>query len=279
MKKAMDSSELWNNAKALILTILIFYVAAQLIGLYTGIIIMKDVEKNPVAKALSQEGDPLLIFAYILLSAFVLILVIKMLKFLFPLLEFAALSTALSLPLYAFLRPFLPALESTALGIILALLVALLKFKYPVIKNGAAMLAAAGVGAALGVAFDLYAAFLFLLFFSLYDFVAVFITKHMEVMAREAIKRNAAYTITAVKGGKRMDLGTGDLAAPVMLETAALLHHPIAALFIFAGALISMSLFLWLVWRKKMLLPALPPQFAGMVVLYLIGAVVGAYPL
>ena len=76
---------------------------------------------------------------------------------------------------------------------------------------------------------------------------------------------------------KRIDLGTGDLIAPVMLEVSILPYSPVAALFVMAGSFVAMALFLFFVWKKKLVLPALPPIVLGMVAGLIAGFVIGAY--
>jgi hypothetical protein len=105
----------------------------------------------------------------------------------------------------------------------------------------------------------------------------------MVEIADYVIKKDLAFTVTArtvvpeTKEVKRVDLGTGDLIAPIMLEVSIMPYSPLAALFIMAGAVTALALFLTYVWRKKLVLPALPPIVLGMVIGLLIAFAVGAY--
>ena len=125
---------------------------------------------------------------------------------------------------------------------------------------------------------------LFLILLSIYDFLSVFATKHMVEMAEFIVKKDMAFTVTArappeKPGGKeqRIDLGTGDMIAPIMLEVSALSISPVASACVFIGAVVSMGIFLTFVFRKKMVLPALPPIVLGMIVGLLAGYLLGLY--
>jgi hypothetical protein len=67
------------------------------------------------------------------------------------------------------------------------------------------------------------------------------------------------------------------MIAPIMMEVSALTISPIASAFVFIGAVVSMGLFLTYVWKKKMVLPALPPIVLGMIVGLLAGFLLGLY--
>ena len=132
--------------------------------------------------------------------------------------------------------------------------------------------------------FGLFPLILFLILLSAYDYLSVFTTKHMVEMANFIIKQDLAFTVTArgppVKPGQqeqRIDLGTGDMIAPIMLEVSALSMSPTATAFVLVGAIISMALFITMVWKKKMVLPALPPIVLGMIVSLLLGFLLGLY--
>jgi uncharacterized membrane protein len=76
---------------------------------------------------------------------------------------------------------------------------------------------------------------------------------------------------------QRMDLGTGDLIAPVMLEVSAMAYNPLATVFVFAGAIVALALFMVAVYKKKMVLPALPPIVLGMVLSLMMGFLLNFY--
>jgi presenilin-like A22 family membrane protease len=145
-------------------------------------------------------------------------------------------------------------------------------------------MATAGVGVIFGISLGLTPLILFLIFLSVYDFISVFKTKHMVEMADFIVSKEMAFTVTAKAPPKapgqkeqRIDLGTGDMIAPIMLEVAVLPLSPIATIFVFVGAVVSLGIFLSLVWKKKMVLPALPPIVLGMILSLAIGFLLRLY--
>jgi len=270
-----------------------FFIIAQALGIYTGTVIIRDVSENPYVSGLvvtSDANEPmnaLLFIGYILAGAVVMVFLIRKLGFIplvFVAMEFMLIATSSSIVFYALMRNFLGYGESTLAGIIIALLFATAKHFRPQLKNAAAIMATAGVGVIFGISLGLFPLILFLILLSIYDFLSVFATKHMVEMANFIIKKDLAFTVTArappTKPGEkeqRIDLGTGDMIAPIMLEVSALTVSPVASAFVFVGAVVSLGLFLTLVWKKKMVLPALPPIVLGMIVFLLLGFVLKAY--
>ena len=277
----------------LITTILVFFISAQLLGIFTGITIVLDLTKNPYVNGLVMTGNvnnPLnavFFIIYMLLGAVVMIILMRVFRLrimAFRLLEFVMIATTSSIVFYAFLRLALGYGESTALGIVLGLAFSAAKIIRPSLKNAAAILATAGVGVIFGISLGLFPVVLFLILLAIYDYLSVFSTKHMVEMANFVVQRDLAFTVTAkgppaAPGQKeqRVDLGTGDMIAPIMMEVSALAFNPVAAAFVFVGAVVSLAIFLQYVWKKKMVLPALPPIVLGMFVALMIGFLVGAY--
>ncbi|MFH0737286.1 MAG: presenilin family intramembrane aspartyl protease [Candidatus Micrarchaeota archaeon] len=269
------------------------FMIAQLLGIFTGLVVLTDVTRNPYIASLlvtTDSEDPMnaiVFIVYILIGAAVMIALIRYFKvfpLLFRLMEFMMISTSSSIVFYSFFRFFAGYEASMLAGIIVALVFSAAKNFYPQLKNSAAVLATAGVGVIFGMSLGLFPLVLFLIFLSIYDFLAVFKTKHMVEMAEFIVKKDMAFTVTAkappARPGEkeqRLDLGTGDMIAPIMLEVSALAISPVATLFVFIGAVISLGLFLILVFRKKMILPALPPIVLGMVVSLLAGFLLGFY--
>jgi len=277
----------------LILVLLALFMIAQLLGIYTGTVIINDMNQNPYVEDLIVTTDAeepmnaVVFILYILTGAVMMVLLIRLLgvyPIIFRILEFVLISTASSIVFYAFLRIIAPYEASTLAAIAMGLAFAGVKIVRPQLKNMAAILATAGVGVVFGISLGLIPLLIFLVLLSIYDFLAVFTTKHMVEMADYIVKRNLAFTVTArkaaVKKGekeKRIDLGTGDIIAPIMLEVSALSLSPLATLMVFVGAVSSMGVFLHLVFRKGTVLPALPPVVLGMVVALGIGFVAGLY--
>lgn len=266
--------------------LLLMFIATQLLGLYTGSYIIDDVVTNPYVRSMmSIEAGPAAIPYFVvsvLLGAFIFILLHRLhISLLFTLLEMTVISTTTSIFLYAFIKPvFVATLESMAISIGLAIVFAILKQFFHQLKNLAAITSSAGAGAVFGFTFGFTNALIFLLILAIYDYISVYKTKHMITMANEIVKRDMAFTISAEHtypfGKKaRLDLGTGDISLPIMAEVSAYAISPLLAAFVFAGAVTGTLFVLYVAWRHKCVLPALPPIAAGIFLFSLIAIFFG----
>ncbi len=260
-----------------LLKILLFFIATQLLGLYAGVFIIEDAKGNEIVRemvSVQQDAAILPLFIlYILAGAAVFLILIKLrISFLFALLEMMVISVTSSILFYAFLRPFI---QETAFAMAAAVLagisLAVAKHFFSFLKNAAAVLSSAGAGAVFGFTFNFMASLAIFFIMAIYDYIAVFRTKHMVSMAKEIIQKEMSFTVTAkerLPSGKesRLDLGTGDLALPVMVEVAAYQIHPLLAFATMAGATAGVSFVLVYAWRKKIFLPAIPFIFSGIMV-------------
>jgi presenilin-like A22 family membrane protease len=277
----------------LVWAILAFFIIAQVLGIFTGARILLDISQNPYVTGLVVTSDTenplnaLLFLGYMLVGAGIMIALIRFFRLhslVFRAMEFAMVATASSIVFYSFMRLALGYGESTLAGIVLGLAFSGFRMFRPSMKNAAAILATAGVGVVFGISLGLAPVILFLVLLSVYDYLSVFATKHMVEMANFVVQKDLAFTVTAkapppAPGQKeqRMDLGTGDMVAPIMLEVSTLPFSPVATLFVFAGAAAALGIFLYLVWNRKMILPALPPIVFGMIVSLGLGFVLGFY--
>ena len=271
--------------------IMFFFVAVQIIGLFVGNIVVKDLTKNPYVNSLVVTNDinePLnagFFLAYVIFGAVAIMLLIKMnvlREMLFKILEFFMIAGSSSIVFYALLRLAFGYDISTTAGSIFGLAFSALKIYKPQLKNLAAIVSTAGVGVVFGISMGIMPMIIFLALLAIYDFVAVFLTKHMVEMANFVVKNDLAFTVTAREPGKtkdekerRVDLGTGDLVAPVMMEVSLLSINPLASGVVFVGAIISTGIFIWLVKDKKVVLPALPPIVIGMLLSFAVGKMFG----
>ena len=132
------------------------------------------------------------------------------------------------------------------------------KNRWGILRNFAAMVASVGVGIALGLSFPFYYALLFMVIIAVYDFIAVFITKHMLSLANVVQQNNLAFmvgvseymsvpkqtltkeqsqlsasfkanpNVSKLMGSKMVSmpanvaLGTGDLSIPLMVGISAM---------------------------------------------------------
>ncbi|MCX6791008.1 MAG: presenilin family intramembrane aspartyl protease [Candidatus Gribaldobacteria bacterium] len=163
---------------------------------------------------------------------------------------------------------------------------ALKKQPFVWVFNLAIMLACAGVASALGIQLAPIWVCVMMLIFAVYDFVAVYITKHMVKMAKEMIDQEAVMgfvipktaheftsPITEIKTeGKFMVLGGGDVVFPLILVVACLSVNLWTSLIV-AGASLVGLLFIFLIFatqKTRRPLPALPPIALASVLGYLL---------
>jgi presenilin-like A22 family membrane protease len=195
-----------------VMAIVVMFAITQLLAVPAGIFLLQGAQISPEVAQLSvsptgQADDPLnavFFVAYVLGGAVAILLTIKFYKgaLLFRLLEFSVVSGSVAILLFAYLNgltgmPFAPALLlSTMAGFMFGLA----KFFIARLKNTAAILSSAGVGALFGFSMGFWPAMAFILALSLYDYIAVFRTRHMLAMAQALGTRSLSFTITAESG-------------------------------------------------------------------------------
>ena len=133
--------------------------------------------------------------------------------------------------------------------------------------NIALIFTLAGVGAILGASLGMLPVTALLVLLAVYDYISVFITKHMVTIAKESKgKVNLMFLVPV--GGRIMGLGAGDIALPTTFAVSVLAAHgagyaiPTA----FGGLLGLVSLFYYLLDREDVTLPALPPIAGGLLI-------------
>ncbi len=271
----------------LLLKIVFFFLVAQVLGIYAGVFLISDIQSNEFADyfTFKQTGVSSFLFFifYIALGIGIMFLIIKLgHSILFDILEFAVISTTSSIIFYVFLKVlfFLPTIMAIFFAVPIAVLFALSKHFHPSMKNIGAVVASAGAGAVFGFSVGFFPAVILLILLSVYDFIAVFKTKHMLTFAKQIISRNLSFTIDAIEispEGKerRMDLGTGDIALPIMLEVSAFHIAPMLSFLLFIGAVIGALSVMVYAWKTRSILPALPPITLSMFIMGLIGFLLG----
>jgi len=272
--------------------VFLLFVVAQILGMYAGAFITEDAKTNEVIREMKivEEGQSplasLQVMLYILIGAAVMLVLIKFYKgeLLFRLIEFGIISMATSIVVYSFVRPFLQVETAMAGSVLCGLAVGTARMVTKKWKNFVAVVATAGAGAVFGFSLSLGAAFLFLLLLAIYDYIAVFRTKHMVTMANEIIKRDVAFTVsqerTVIVEGKpkkeRIDIGTGDFLAPIMVEVAAYKIGVSAMLTGFIGALVGFWIMIFILYTQRKTIPAIPPITLGIALAYLVAYGVAA---
>jgi presenilin-like A22 family membrane protease len=256
--------------------IVVMFLVAQLLGLYVGTQYLGLIEYGevpPVFENPESLGNPLILFVYMMVSTVGILLLVKFWKPSIRGLE-AFVVFFSSWITFDFLFPV--AIGYFSLGLFLAILLTLWKFFRPTIlsQNVAAVVSGAGVGAVLGASFGIVPSLLFLVILCIYDFVSVFITKHMVILAKALTKTPTAFTIASphkfkkatfvgIKGRKKkvhvFQLGVGDIVIPLMFSISLLRNFPaLNSLFTIAGSTIALLLLIYFMSKKPRPLPALP---------------------
>ncbi|MEM0372601.1 MAG: presenilin family intramembrane aspartyl protease [archaeon] len=246
--------------------IIAIFIATQLIGLYTAGEYIKYInagELTPIFDNPNDVGNSFQMVFYILAVTAVFIMVIKYKKSLIRVVEALAIFFTSAI-VFDFAFP-----QVLGLGEVLALILTGWKMFKPthLKQNVALVISVAGAGAVVGVSFAILPILVFMLLLSVYDFISVFITKHMVYIAKAITETPTAFTaaIPCKKPKHVFQLGGGDLMMPLAFSASVLNYHgPISALFASAGAFATMILLFYFVLKKPgQALPALPPICAG----------------
>jgi presenilin-like A22 family membrane protease len=302
-----------------LIQILAMFMIVQFFGLLLAALTFSGATLQSIQSAalFSSYTSVLFYIAYIAVFSILLIIIFRLFNAnkLFRILEafvifvssFIVFATVLQVVPYGFMTqlynlPF--GLNAVIASIAAAALVAA-KNRWQHLRNAAAMISACGVGLLFGVTFTFWIALLFMAVLAVYDFIAVFVTKHMLSLARIAETNNLALLIgvNEVEGlpprsvGKeitdayrkdkgasarfkkligsglipvaaRIELGTGDLSMPLMVAVSAAgsTLNFVLSLFVVIGSIFGLLLTMFILRRYKRALPAIPPLLLGILV-------------
>lgn len=250
----------------------------QLLGLHVGSLYIPLVQTGEVAPIVEQPEAPfssITIFAYVLVATGLVLVIIRFKKFLLRVLEASAVFFSSWIAFGAIL-PF---------GGVFAAALTAWKILRPSVlsKNIAVIFSVAGAGAFFGASLGILPALIFVALLSAYDFISVFVTKHMVHMARAMMETQSAFTVSVPHrfrkpvifsaGNKRVkktfhvfQLGAGDIFLPLIFAVSVLgrytMYHSILVVL---GSLAALgSLLCFAMKRPGRALPALPIISAGM---------------
>ncbi|MDE1874035.1 MAG: hypothetical protein KGI04_02855 [Candidatus Micrarchaeota archaeon] len=177
------------------------FLIVQLSGLLMAFYLLSPAEiyVNRAPSGASGTISVLFYFAYLIVAALILFFLFKRHRgpLLFKGIEaLVVVSAAFYLFLIA-LSAFFPDYPNYVLLASFAAAVGLIVAKniWPVLRNLAAVIASIGVGLVLGLYFGFFASFIFMALIAVYDYVAVFVTKHMITLGRESVNRNLAFMV------------------------------------------------------------------------------------
>ena len=143
-----------------------------------------------------------------------------------------------------------------------------------------------GIAAVLGASLSPYVVVILLIFMSIYDYVAVYKTKHMVKMAKAMIAGRAIFAMIypehwhgfkmrvseARPGEGFMMLGTGDFVFPIIMATSAYAISVLSAFIVLAASLFGLLLMhlIFVLQKVRRPMPALPPLAAFAIIGFII---------
>lgn len=245
----------------------ILFAAAQILGL-----VVADQLHALVFPTIERVAAPALPLAYFLIAFFLATLFLLVLHTLhkgavvYRILFCGAVFVGL-LKLFELVFP-LP----LAIGITLIFLFGF--FLVPVVwaHDIIVIAASAGIGPVIGLQFTPFSALALLVILSIYDLVAVFVTRHMVAMAHHLIKSQASFALMIAErwsgfrqplsrvqpGSGYLILGGGDIIIPMFFTTTVYLEQPASAYAAIVGMILGcFANHVWLMERRTPL-PALP---------------------
>lgn len=266
--------------KRVVLFFLSFFLLVQLFGLYLGngyLNLIKSGEAQPVFENPEKAENSLFLFLYIIAATIIIILVVKYIRVLIRVIEIVVVFSATFLTFYI-LFP-----QVIILGFITALILNIWRIFKPssLNQNLTIALAIPSIGALIGSSLGILPSLIFIVLLSVYDFVSVFITKHMIYMAKEVTKTTSAFALSmpykfkkpiTFKVGKEkikkkfhvFHLGSGDMVIPLMFAVSVLATYGLAqALITVLGSAISFFLMLYFFAKRPQALPAIPIISSG----------------
>lgn len=240
--------------------------------------IVKMVEEGEVLPPVVEEPEnpisSLQIFLYVIIMTGVILILLKY-KFdiIIKIFVLLALLGGLSITFWGLIGWF---------GFFVALLLFLFgiwKRENILLMNIILIFTIPGIGSWLGSSLGFIPSLLLLIGLAIYDIIAVFGTKHMVKLAEEA-KGRIPMMFAIPIGDRYLGLGTGDLAIPLtfsvsilresILKDTSILPVITASL---GGCIGLVALFFYVLNKKDVTLPALPPIALGLILGFGIGMI------
>ncbi|HIH09718.1 MAG TPA: hypothetical protein HA254_03520 [Candidatus Diapherotrites archaeon] len=263
------------------------FLVTQLLGLYAGnYLIEEQIHATVINDNPESVDNSLGLIAMMLASTGALLLVLRYAPEWFMALLFRAME---SLAVFATtLIVLLPSGIADNYIFAIAILIVALRIIFSrqlLLRNIASIVSAAGAGALIGASLGVLPIIVFLALLAIYDFIAVFKTKHMVELAKGLTKRNLAFTLALPTKEHQFELGTGDLVVPLafavstlaaskqqLLPPASLVTPSLVLLASFLGLIATLH---YASGRRGKALPALPLQCALMVFAFAAAKIAG----
>lgn len=179
--------------------ILSLFLIVQFCGALLAFYLISPMQAYQVAPT-GSVSEIIFYFAYIVVAAIIMMFLFRIYRgnALFIAIEAVVIASASFYLFLIILGSFLPQ-AGGAYAILLSLAAAIglviAKNKWPRLRNLTAVIASIGVGLVLGSYFSFFAAYALMAFIAVYDYVAVFVTRHMIALGRESVNRNLAFMV------------------------------------------------------------------------------------
>ncbi len=189
-----------------LLQILVMFMIVQFAGLFLAALMFNGATYQQVSSAqmVSAPSTALFLIVYIIAVTVVMILLMKFYIGVYRLFEGFVIFVASAI-VFSILLSELTSATVTMFGSavpvafvaagVLGIALVVAKNMKPWLRNATAILASIGVGVALGSDFGFIVALVLMALLAVYDFIAVFITKHMITLADAVQKQNLAFMV------------------------------------------------------------------------------------
>lgn len=226
------------NSKLLYQFIVLFLVTNAIGLLVAHSFIRQDVTVTVISDDKESLTNSVGLFVYIMFATGLLLVFLKYFSgkslILFKILEGIAIYYTASIVLWAGLSLAFKPEEFQFLPEFAAIILIVLRNAIPehvAIRNIVTVLLASGIGALIGTGIGTIPIAIFLAAMSIYDYIAVFKTKHMVTLAKAVTQKNLAFTFAMPTPEHQFELGTGDLVLPLAFAVSVL--HVYAAKLLF----------------------------------------------
>lgn len=266
--------------------VVIIYLSVFILTLIATYNLQNNALKYP--ELFTQEQDDLLwakLFFWMLIAAGIMLLILKTKysSILIKLIEFFIVFSSVAMLGFSLSLPLLDK-GSLEFGVFTGILASFLRIR-GMKRNEIAILSTAGVASMLGYSLSPISSLWLLLILAVYDYIAVFKTGHMKVLARELSKKETTFSVketqkVVVNGKVReefMEIGTGDLLVPSLVASSFLKAGVIYFLLTVIGTYFGLILLSRDLVTKKKILPALPYLLSGILLFILLGFVLNTF--
>ncbi len=240
--------------------------ALALIVLYT--LKINSIQINPLADTKESLANIYYLAGGVFVSTFLLLVIFKFFKrstrTLDLVLTFIGFETLFSI------------FNIPNIGLLLTVILCVTKYyaqSNRLLKNFSMIVTTATFATMIGYSISFLPLFIFAIILAIYDYIAVYKTKHMVFLAKNIVNTNYIFTIALNYSKKPLDIGSGDFAIPIMLFTSALFINTALAFIILSLSAVMLCFTIYLLLNKKTgerVMPALPLQVISIVLVYLI---------